>query len=251
MTIGLVGKYVDLHDAYLSVAESLDHAGWFHDVDVRIKWINSEALEKMGESYTEVLEDVAGIVVPGGFGHRGIEGKIKAASFARRRNIPYLGLCLGMQVAVIEFARNVLGLEHANSTEFDPQSPNPVIDLMLTQRQIADKGGTMRLGNWVCCLTPGTKTYQAYGEPIVFERHRHRYEFNNEFRKRMESHGLIVSGRSADNSLVEVIELADHPMVCCFTVSSRVQKQAHPSSSPLPRFHCGLCRERQKPRTGS
>ncbi|MBV9615399.1 MAG: CTP synthase, partial [Ktedonobacteraceae bacterium] len=145
VTVGLVGKYVDLHDAYLSVAESLDHAGWFHDVDVRIKWINSEALEKMGESYTEVLEDVAGIVVPGGFGHRGIEGKIKAASFARRRNIPYLGLCLGMQVAVIEFARHVLGLENANSTEFDPQTPNPVIDLMLTQRQVADKGGTMRL----------------------------------------------------------------------------------------------------------
>ncbi|MBA2394572.1 MAG: CTP synthase [Ktedonobacteraceae bacterium] len=226
VTIGLVGKYVDLHDAYLSVAESLDHAGWFHDVDVRIKWINSEALEKMGESYTEVLEDVAGIVVPGGFGHRGIEGKIKAASFARRRNIPYLGLCLGMQVAVIEFARHVLGLEQANSTEFDPQTPNPVIDLMLTQRQIADKGGTMRLGNWVCCLTPGTKAYQAYGEPIVFERHRHRYEFNNEFRKRMESHGLIVSGRSADNSLVEVIELADHPWF--------VASQFHPEFKSRP-----------------
>jgi CTP synthase len=226
VTVGLVGKYVDLHDAYLSVAESLDHAGWFHDVDVRIKWINSEALEKMGESYTEALEDVAGIVIPGGFGHRGIEGKIKAASFARRRNIPYLGLCLGMQVAVIEFARHVLGLENANSTEFDPQTPNPVIDLMLTQRQIADKGGTMRLGNWVCCLTPGTKTYRAYGEPIVFERHRHRYEFNNEFRKRMESQGLIVSGRSADNSLVEVIELADHPWF--------VASQFHPEFKSRP-----------------
>jgi CTP synthase len=245
VTIGLVGKYVDLHDAYLSVAESLDHAGWFHDVDVRIKWINSEALEKMGESYTEVLEDVAGIVVPGGFGHRGIEGKIKAASFARRRNIPYLGLCLGMQVAVIEFARHVLGLENANSTEFDPQTPNPVIDLMLTQRQVADKGGTMRLGNWVCCLTPGTKTYQAYGEPIVFERHRHRYEFNNEFRKRMESHGLIVSGRSADNSLVEVIELADHPWF--------VASQFHPEFKsrptrphPLFRDFIGACVENVK-----
>ncbi len=226
VTVGLVGKYVDLHDAYMSVAEAMDHAGWFHDVDIRIKWINSEALEKMGESYTEVLEDVAGIVVPGGFGHRGIEGKIKAASFARRRNIPYLGLCLGLQVAVIEFARNVLGLENANSTEFDPQSPNPVIDLMLTQRQIADKGGTMRLGNWVCCLTAGTKTYQAYGEPIVFERHRHRYEFNNEFRKRMESHGMIVSGRSADNSLVEVIELAGHPWF--------VASQFHPEFKSRP-----------------
>ena len=226
ITIGLVGKYVELHDAYMSVAESLNHAGWFHDVDVRIKWINSEALEQMGEGYTEVLEDVAGIVVPGGFGHRGIEGKIKAASFARRKNIPYLGLCLGMQVAVIEFARNVLGLTDANSTEFDQQTPNPVIDLMLTQRQIADKGGTMRLGNWVCCLTAGTKAYQAYGEPIVFERHRHRYEFNNEYRKRMESHGLVVSGRSADNSLVEVIELANHPWF--------VASQFHPEFKSRP-----------------
>ena len=226
LTVGLVGKYVELHDAYLSVAESLRHAGWYHDVDVRIKWINSEALESMGEGYTEVLEDVAGIIVPGGFGQRGIEGKIKAASFARRRNIPYLGLCLGMQVAVIEFARNVLGLEQANSTEFDQNTPYPVIDLMLTQRQIADKGGTMRLGSWVCCLTPGTKAYQAYGEPIVFERHRHRYEFNNEFRKRMETHGMIVSGRSADNSLVEIIELANHPWF--------VASQFHPEFKSRP-----------------
>ncbi len=226
ITIGLVGKYVELHDAYMSVAESLNHAGWFHDVDVRIKWINSEALEQMGEGYTEVLEDVAGIVVPGGFGHRGIEGKIKAANFARRKNIPYLGLCLGMQVAVIEFARNVLGFTDANSTEFDSQTTNPVIDLMLTQRQIADKGGTMRLGNWVCCLTAGTKAYKAYGEPIVFERHRHRYEFNNEYRKRMESQGLVVSGRSADNSLVEVIELANHPWF--------VASQFHPEFKSRP-----------------
>jgi len=226
ITIGLVGKYVELHDAYMSVTESLNHAGWFHDVDVRIKWINSEALEQMGEGYTEVLEDVAGIVVPGGFGHRGIEGKIKAASFARRKNIPYLGLCLGMQVAVIEFARNVLGLANANSTEFDQQTTNPVIDLMLTQRQVADKGGTMRLGNWVCCLVAGTKAYQAYGEPIVFERHRHRYEFNNEYRKRMEGHGLVVSGRSADNSLVEVIELANHPWF--------VASQFHPEFKSRP-----------------
>ncbi len=226
LTVGLVGKYVELHDAYLSVAESLHHAGWFHDVDVRIKWINSEALEKMGDNYAEVLEDVAGIVVPGGFGHRGIEGKIKAANFARRNAIPYLGLCLGMQIAVIEFARNVLGLLEANSSEFDPQTPYPVIDLMLTQRHIADKGGTMRLGSWVCCLTPGTKTHQAYKEPIVFERHRHRYEFNNKFRKRMESQGLIVSGRSADNSLVEVIELADHPWF--------VGSQFHPEFKSRP-----------------
>jgi len=226
LVIGLVGKYVELHDAYMSVAESLRHAGWYHDVDVRIKWINSEALESMGDKYSELLEDVAGIVVPGGFGHRGIEGKIKAANFARRMNKPYLGLCLGMQVAVIEFARNVLGLEDANSTEFDPQTPAPVIDLMNTQRNVSDKGGTMRLGNWVCCLTPGTKAYQAYGEAIVFERHRHRYEFNNEYRKRMESRGLVLSGRSADNSLIEVIELAEHPWF--------VASQFHPEFKSRP-----------------
>ncbi|TMF50154.1 MAG: CTP synthase [Chloroflexi bacterium] len=226
LVIGLIGKYVELHDAYLSVAESLRHAGWHHGVDVRIKWINSEALEKMGEGYTELLEDVAGIVVPGGFGHRGIEGKIKAANFARRTGTPYLGLCLGLQVAVIEFARNVLGLTGANSTEFDPQTPYPVIDLMPTQRQVADKGGTMRLGNWVCCLTPGTRAYEAYGEAIVFERHRHRYEFNNEYRKRMEAHGVKVSGRSADNSLVEIIELAHHPWF--------VASQFHPEFKSRP-----------------
>ncbi len=226
LTIGLVGKYVELHDAYLSVAEALRHAGWYHDMDIHIKWINSEALDNMGEGYTEVLEGLDGIVVPGGFGHRGIEGKIKAASFARRMNKPYLGLCLGMQVAVIEFARNVLGLSEANSTEFDPQTPYPVIDLMNTQRQVADKGGTMRLGNWVCCLTSGTKAYQAYGEAIVFERHRHRYEFNNEFRRRMETHGMVVSGRSADNSLVEIIELANHPWF--------VASQFHPEFKSRP-----------------
>ncbi len=226
LTIGLVGKYVELHDAYLSVSEALNHAGWYHNVDIRIKWINSEALEQMGEGYTEALEDVMGIIVPGGFGHRGIEGKIKAANFARRNNIPYLGLCLGLQVAVIEFARNILNLETANSSEFDPQTPHPVIDLMHAQRNIADKGGTMRLGNWVCCLTAGTKAYAAYGEPIVFERHRHRYEFNNEYRKRMEARGLVVSGRSADNSLVEVIELKDHPWF--------VASQFHPEFKSRP-----------------
>ena len=226
LTIGLVGKYVELHDAYLSVTEALRHAGWYHDVDVQIKWINSEALEHMGEGYTEVLEDVDGIIIPGGFGHRGIEGMVKAANFARRMNKPYLGLCLGLHVAVIDFARNVLGLSGANSSEFDPQCPDPVIDLMLTQRQVTDKGGTMRLGNWVCCLTQGTTAYQAYGEPIVFERHRHRYEFNNEFRKRMEAHGMVLSGRSADNSLIEIIELADHPWF--------VASQFHPEFKSRP-----------------
>jgi CTP synthase len=226
ITVGLVGKYVELHDAYLSVTEALRHAGWYHNVDIHIKWINSEALESMGDGYTEVLEELDGIIVPGGFGQRGIEGKIKAANFARRMHTPYLGLCLGMQVAMIEFARNVLNLPDANSSEFDPQCASPVIDLMNTQRNVADKGGTMRLGNWVCCLTPGTKAYAAYGEAIVFERHRHRYEFNNEFRKRMEAHGIIISGRSADNSLVEIIELADHPWF--------VASQFHPEFKSRP-----------------
>src|SRR5215472_9532792 len=226
VNIGLVGKYVELHDAYMSVTEALRHAGWFHDVDVCIKWINSDALEQMGDNYEEALEDVAGIIVPGGFGYRGIEGKIKAANFARRNNIPYLGLCLGLQVAVIEFARNVLGLADANSAEFDPQCQDPVINLMPAQRHIADKGGTMRLGNWVCCLTPGTKTYQAYNEPIVFERHRHRFEFNNDYRKRMEANGVIVSGRSADNSLVEIIELENHPWF--------IASQFHPEFKSRP-----------------
>jgi CTP synthase len=245
LTIGLVGKYVELHDAYLSVAEALNHAGWYHDVDIRIKWINSEALEQMGEGYTEALEDVMGIVVPGGFGHRGIEGKIKAAGFARRNNIPYLGLCLGLQVAVIEFARNVLNLEGANSSEFDPQTPHPVIDLMHAQRNISDKGGTMRLGNWVCCLTPETNAYRAYGEPIVFERHRHRYEFNNEYRKRMETRGIVVSGRSADNSLVEVIELKDHPWFVASQFHPEFKSRpTHPH--PLFRDFVGASTQRQK-----
>lgn len=249
ITVGLVGKYVEFHDAYLSVSEALHHAGWFHDVDVRIKWINSGALENMGEGYTEVLEDVAGIIVPGGFGHRGIEGKIKAANFARRMNKPYLGLCLGIQVAVIEFARNVMSLPKANSTEFDPQTPDPVIDLMLTQRQVADKGGTMRLGNWVCCLTPGSKAYQAYGEAIVFERHRHRYEFNNDYRRRMEAHGIVISGRSADNSLVEIIELANHPwFVACQFHPEFKSRPNRPH--PLFRDFIGVCVRMEQERAG-
>lgn len=210
VTIALVGKYVELQDAYMSVAESLRHAGWSHNVDVDIKWVNSESLETSDKNLTQ-LEGVAGIVVPGGFGNRGIEGKIKAAEYARTHKIPYLGLCLGMQIAVIEFARHVLGLENANSTEFDEKTPYPVIDLMNTQRQVSDKGGTMRLGQWVCCLEPGSKALAAYQENIIFERHRHRYEFNTKFRKRYIDAGMQVSGRSADNRLVEIVELTDHP----------------------------------------
>ncbi len=238
--VALVGKYVELHDAYLSVVESLHHAGWAHGVDVRITWINSEEIEVRGAAYAELLKGVDGIVVPGGFGSRGIEGKIKAANYARHEDVPYLGLCLGLQVAVIGFAREVLGVNDVNSTEFNPNTANPVIDLMPNQRQVSDKGGTMRLGNWVCCLTNGSKAQQAYGEPIIFERHRHRYEFNNTYRRRLEEAGMVVSGRSADNSLVEIIELADHPWF--------VGTQFHPEfksrpTLPQPLFHAfvGAC----------
>ena len=209
--VALVGKYVELHDAYLSVVEALHHAGWSHGVDIQIEWINSETLESHWDEVEPLLATMDGIVVPGGFGHRGIEGKIRAARLARERGIPYLGLCLGLQVAVIEFARDVLGLTDANSSEFDTSSRNKVIDLMPTQRGVSDKGGTMRLGQWVCCLTPGSKAHAAYGEQVIFERHRHRYEFNNAYRKRMEAAGMVMSGRSADNKLVEIIEIKDHP----------------------------------------
>jgi CTP synthase len=209
--IALVGKYVALHDAYLSVMESLRHAGWHHDVDVDIDWINSEDLETAPAEALERLKLADGIIVPGGFGPRGIEGKIRAAQFAREEGVPYLGLCLGMQVAVIEFARSQLGHETANSTEFDPQTSAPVIDLMPDQRPIRSKGGTMRLGNWVCWLVEGTHAAQAYGKEAVLERHRHRFEFNNRFRRAFEQAGMIVSGHSADNMLVEITELRDHP----------------------------------------
>jgi CTP synthase len=209
--IALVGKYVELHDAYLSVVESLHHAGWYHNVDIDIDWINAEDLEKHPDETHVRLVAADGILVPGGFGPRGIEGKIAAAGFARENKVPYFGLCLGLQVAVIEFARSVLGLADADSTEFAEDTSAPVIDLMITQRSIANKGGTMRLGNWVCCLIPETKAAQAYNKEIVLERHRHRYEFNNAFRRTLEQAGMIASGRSADNALVEIVEIVDHP----------------------------------------
>ena len=224
--IALVGKYVELHDAYLSVAESLHHAAWSHGLDVEIEWVNSETLESSWDDVEPWLKTVDGIVVPGGFGSRGIEGKIRAARLAREQGIPYLGLCLGLQVAVIEFARDVLKLEGANSSEFEPATHNKVIDLMPNQRNISDKGGTMRLGQWVCCLTPGTRAHTAYGEQVIFERHRHRYEFNNAYRKRMEAAGMVMSGRSADNRLVEIIELKDHPWF--------VATQFHPEFKSRP-----------------
>jgi CTP synthase len=210
LPIAIVGKYVELRDAYISVVEALRHAGLFHGVDVQLKWVSSEVIEREGvDAY---LDDVYGIVVPGGFGYRGVEGKIAAAEYARVNNVPYLGLCLGMQCATIAFARHVIGSKSgANSTEFDPHTPHPVIDFMIDQLDITDKGGTMRLGAYPCVLTPGSLAAKAYGTEQVSERHRHRFEFNNKYRRLFEQEGMVISGQSPDGRLVEIIELANHP----------------------------------------
>ena len=222
--IGLIGKYIKLPDAYLSVVESLKHAGFHHGAKVTVDWVQAEDVE--GLLADGRLADLDGMVIPGGFGERGIEGKIAAARFSRENNVPCLGLCLGLQMMTIDFARNVLGLVGANSTEVDPSSPHPVIDLMSTQRDVVDMGGTMRLGAYYAVLAPGTKVYEAYGEPVVSERHRHRYEFNSQYRSRFESAGFICSGQSPDKRLVEFIELANHP----FWVGT----QAHPEFKSRP-----------------
>ena len=224
MRIGLIGKYVDLPDAYLSVVESLRHAGFHHGAKVEIDWVQAEEVE--GLLADGRLHDLDGMVIPGGFGVRGIEGKVAAATYAREHDIPCLGLCLGLHVMTIEFARNVLGLAGANSTEFDTASPHPVIDLMDAQRDVVDMGGTMRLGAYYAVLAPGTKVHEAYGEPVVSERHRHRYEFNNAYRTRFESAGFLLSGLSPDRRLVEFMELADHPFY--------VGTQAHPEFKSRP-----------------
>jgi CTP synthase len=204
-----VGKYVELHDAYISVREALIHAGLWHDHEVEIDWVHSEDLEH-GKSIDRLLA-TDGIVVPGGFGYRGIEGKIVAARIARENKIPYLGLCLGMQVMCIELARHALNSDTANSTEFKPETEHPVIALMPDQETIVDMGGTMRLGSYPCNLKPGTKAMQAYGVDNVSERHRHRFEFNNAYRQRLTEVGMIFSGLSPDERLVEIAELRDHP----------------------------------------
>ena len=229
--IGIIGKYVALPDAYLSVVESLYHAGALHGVDVRIDWIQAEDVE--GLLAAGRLRDLDGIVLPGGFGERGIEGKIAAAGYAREHDIPCLGLCLGMQVMTIEFARNVLGLHRANSSEFDSTTPNPVIDIMETQRDVRDKGGTMRLGAHIARLEPGSQVAVIYGNTVVSERHRHRYEFNPAYRGRFEDSGFRCSGTSPDGRLVEFIELEGHP----FWIGT----QAHPElksrpTNPAPLF---------------
>lgn len=207
--IALVGKYVELHDAYISVVESLKHAGIAIGVDIDILWINAEEVNE--QTAQDLLKDSNGILVPGGFGDRGIEGKIIAIQYARTHKVPFLGICLGMQCAVIEFARHVAGLENAHSSEIMPQTPYPVIDLMLDQKGIEDLGGTMRLGVYPCKLKKGTLAYDAYKQKNVEERHRHRYEFNNKYRELLEEKGLVIAGTSQDDKLVEIIELRDHP----------------------------------------
>ena len=209
--IALVGKYIEHQDAYKSIYESLTHAAASHDSAIDLLRIDAEALEAGGDAVARVLEGVTGIVVPGGFGERGIEGKIQAAGYARLNKVPYLGLCLGMQVATIEFARNACGLADANSTEFDLKTPHPVISLLEQQRHVHEKGASMRLGVWPTTITPGTLAAQVYGRKEIQERHRHRYEFNNDYREQMTSHGLVIAGTSPDGALVEMIELKDHP----------------------------------------
>ena len=224
VTIALVGKYMQLHDAYLSVAEALKHGGIANCASVSIRWIESETVTE--ETAPELLGDADGILVPGGFGDRGIPGMIEAARYAREQGIPYLGICLGMQVAVIEFARHVLCLPDADSAEFSPETGHPVIHLMPDQEGITDLGGTLRLGSWPCRLAPGSRAAALYGEELVHERHRHRYEVNTDYRELLTRHGMALSGQSPDGLIVEMMELPDHPFFVC--------TQAHPEFKSRP-----------------
>jgi CTP synthase len=246
--IALVGKYVKLQDAYLSVHESLKHAGAHHGCRVRVRWVDAENMSF--EEAAALLEPVDGVIVPGGFGSRGWEGKILACRVARERGIPYLGLCLGMHVVVSEYARNVLGLDGANSTEMDPETPHAVIDLLPEQKEIEDLGGTMRLGAQAVELVDGTRAHEAYGEPVIHERHRHRYEVNNHYRPALVEAGLVVSGTFQEGRLVEVVELPDHPWF--------VASQFHPEfksrptrPSPLFRDFVGAALTRARERAGA
>lgn len=208
VTIGLVGKYVELHDAYLSVAEALRHGGIVNDASVNIQWIDSENITS--ENVADTLKDCNGIIVPGGFGKRGIEGMIETIRYARENKVPFFGICLGMQMAVVEFARNVAGISNANSAEFD-NTPNPVIHIMEEQKEISQKGGTMRLGLYPCRLAPDSLCHEIYGRELIYERHRHRYEFNNAYRKALLQSGLKIAGLSPDERLVEIVEIPEHP----------------------------------------
>ena len=238
--VGFVGKYTDLQDAYKSVYESLTHAGAAHDCRVEPILVASEALEEGPEAVERLLGDVSGILVPGGFGERGIEGMITAARYAREHEIPYLGLCLGMQIATIEFARNACGLVGANSVEFDPKTPHPVITLLETQKKVSKKGATMRLGVSCAVLTPDTLTAQIYGRPEVSERHRHRYEFNMKYREQLEAQGFRISGTSPDGVLVELIELRGHPYFVACQFHPEFQSKPN-QPHPLFRSFVGAC----------
>jgi CTP synthase len=232
--VALVGKYVALQDAYLSVSEALRHAGFHHDCRIEIDWVDSESLVSEAAAW-EQLGGADAILIPGGFGGRGIEGKIRAAKVAREGAIPFLGVCLGMQIAVMEFARHLVGMDGANSTEFDPETPHPVIDLLPEQKEVTDLGGTMRLGADPVKIHPDTRARELYGEAVIYERHRHRYEVNLFLRKRLEAAGLVVSGTSPDERLVEIIELDDHP----FFVAS----QFHPEFKSRPERPAPLFRD--------
>ncbi len=246
--IALVGKYVKLRDAYLSVHEALKHAGVYHGCNMRVRWVDAEGMSY--DEATRVLEGVDGVLVPGGFGSRGWEGKILACRVARERSIPYLGICLGMHVAVSEFARHVVGLDGANSTEMDPETPYPVIDLLPEQKEVEDLGGTMRLGAQAVELVEGTRAQEAYGEPVIHERHRHRYEVNNHYRPALIEAGLVVSGTFQEGRRVEVVELPDHPWF--------VASQFHPEFKSRPTRPAPLFRDfvagalaRARERTGA
>ncbi len=224
VTVALVGKYTQLHDAYISVVESLKHGGVANRADVKIKWVDSESVNS--ENVIELLGDVQGILVPGGFGDRGIDGKLLAIQYAREHGIPFLGLCLGMQLSIVEFARHVVGYKNAHSIELDPSTTHPVIHLMPDQDGIEDIGGTLRLGSYPCVLDKDSKSYQLYGTELIYERHRHRYEVNNDFRKVLTEHGLKLCGLSPDSRIVEMIEIPDHPWF--------IATQAHPELKSRP-----------------
>jgi CTP synthase len=223
-TIALVGKYVELPDAYMSVAEALSHAGFYHNSEIDIRWIYSGSVTE--DNVKEKLEGVDGILVPGGFGDRGVEGKIQAIKYARENKIPFLGICLGMQLAVVEFARHVLGYEKAHSSEFMPDTPDPVIDLLPEQKEIEDMGGTMRLGLYPCKLEEDSFSFRAYQDELIYERHRHRYEFNNAYRSEFNAAGMIITGTSPDDRLVEIVEVKNHPWF--------VATQFHPEFKSRP-----------------
>lgn len=224
VTVALVGKYIQLHDAYISVVEALKHGGVANRARVTIKWVDSETVN--ADNVDEILNDVSGILVPGGFGSRGIDGKIYAIKYAREHGIPFLGLCLGMQLAIVEFSRNVLGFTDAHSAELDPATLHPVIHLMPEQDGVEDIGGTLRLGSYPCVLNKSSKAYELYGEEMIHERHRHRYEVNNDFRSALSEHGMMLSGISPDGRIVEMIELPEHPWF--------IATQAHPELKSRP-----------------